>query len=301
LVSQAYPQTRIIRLDENQGPCRARNLACQEARGRFWSFVDNDCELHAGWLRHALEAVEAASDIGGVASAVLREGDEGLVESLGLGIADNGMCRQIGYGQPMPALEGPQEIICLHTCACLVRAEAMAQVGLFDETFFIYFEEPDLCLRLWWAGWRVVLEPRAVATHHHDNTLGLRSLQKLYYLERNHYWVVLKDMPARQLWLLPLCTLWRYLLAARLVVSNGGESNDCRDFFAALPFWKLARTLLAANLHALRHAPEMLGKRRAVRKIASTRDMQALLKRNRITLKEALVNHRTKLPWDSVQ
>ena len=48
----------------------------------------------------------------------------------------------------------------------LVRREALVQVGLFDEGYFMYSEELDLCRRLRTAGWRVVHEPRATVVHY---------------------------------------------------------------------------------------------------------------------------------------
>ena len=53
-----------------------------------------------------------------------------------------------------------------YTAACvLVRTEALRSVGGFDEGFFMYFEDVDLCVRLESAGWRLAQEPRAVARH----------------------------------------------------------------------------------------------------------------------------------------
>jgi GT2 family glycosyltransferase len=50
--------------------------------------------------------------------------------------------------------------------ACmLVRGEAVEKVGLFDEAFFLYEEDVDLCLRLRRAGWRIVFTPAAEVAH----------------------------------------------------------------------------------------------------------------------------------------
>src|SRR5207249_2200446 len=50
-------------------------------------------------------------------------------------------------------------------CAMWIRREALAAVGLLDETFFAYHEEVDWCARARAAGWRVVYRPAAVVTH----------------------------------------------------------------------------------------------------------------------------------------
>jgi len=47
----------------------------------------------------------------------------------------------------------------------LCRAEAVAQVGLLDEGYWLYMEDLDWCHRFWDAGWKVFYEPRAVALH----------------------------------------------------------------------------------------------------------------------------------------
>ncbi len=53
-----------------------------------------------------------------------------------------------------------------YTAACvLLRRRAFDDVGGFDPTFFLYFEDTDLCVRLRKAGWRLGREPGAVAVH----------------------------------------------------------------------------------------------------------------------------------------
>jgi len=52
-------------------------------------------------------------------------------------------------------------------CCLMIRKAALDQVGLFDEQFFIYFEETDLCKRFGQAGWDIVFYPDASIVHHH--------------------------------------------------------------------------------------------------------------------------------------
>jgi len=47
------------------------------------------------------------------------------------------------------------------------RASALRQIGLYDEKFFLYFEDTDLCKRFWRDGWKVVYNPEAAITHNH--------------------------------------------------------------------------------------------------------------------------------------
>ncbi|MFA6306881.1 MAG: glycosyltransferase family 2 protein [Patescibacteria group bacterium] len=47
------------------------------------------------------------------------------------------------------------------------RASAFRQIGLYDEKFFLYFEDTDLCKRFWQAGWKVVYNPQAMIIHNH--------------------------------------------------------------------------------------------------------------------------------------
>jgi len=51
--------------------------------------------------------------------------------------------------------------------AMMFRRKALDEVGYFDERFFFYFEDVDLCRRMWEHGWRVVYVPHAKMTHYH--------------------------------------------------------------------------------------------------------------------------------------
>ncbi len=49
-----------------------------------------------------------------------------------------------------------------------IREKALREIGLFDERFFLYFEDTDLCRRFWQKDWRVVYYPAAEVVHNHN-------------------------------------------------------------------------------------------------------------------------------------
>lgn len=83
-------------------------------------------------------------------------------------------------------------------------------IGLFDEDFFAYCEDCDLGLRAVWAGWKTAVAPKAVVFHKYSGSSGHYSPFKLRLVERNHYFVALKNFPPTVLLLLPLWSFYRY-------------------------------------------------------------------------------------------
>jgi N-acetylglucosaminyl-diphospho-decaprenol L-rhamnosyltransferase len=74
----------------------------------------------------------------------------------------------------------------------MARQKALDQIGLFDETFFLYFEETDLCHRAINAGWDCVFVPSSRAMHLGSVSTGMRKWQRIpqYWLDsRLHYFV----------------------------------------------------------------------------------------------------------------
>jgi len=80
--------------------------------------------------------------------------------------------------------------------AALLRRSALAEVGLFDESFFMYYEDTDLSLRLRRHGWRLVYTPHARVRHHHSATAVEWSPRFCYYTERNRLLMLAKNYPA---------------------------------------------------------------------------------------------------------
>jgi hypothetical protein len=89
-----------------------------------------------------------------------------------------------------------REIAFASGASVLLRAAALREVGAFDETLFMYQEDQDLGIRLRLAGWRARVAPRSIVWHHYAFT---RSPRKFFWLERNRYLVLAKNLTARSL------------------------------------------------------------------------------------------------------
>ena len=81
--------------------------------------------------------------------------------------------------------------------ASLWRAEALAQVGAFDESFFAYFEDADLSFRARHAGWTFWYAPGSVVLHHRGGTSGGFSDFGFVHPIRNRWYLTIKNVPLR--------------------------------------------------------------------------------------------------------
>ena len=89
----------------------------------------------------------------------------------------------------------PKETTQVDWCAgasVLVRAAMLDEIGLFDETFFLYYEETDLCLRAARAGWQCWYLPSARVVHIGSVSTGMKEWRRIpsyWYASRRHYFV----------------------------------------------------------------------------------------------------------------
>lgn len=170
--------TLVANLD-NRGFAAANNQALACATGRYWLLLNPDTEIRAGALE-TLVAFMGEHPRAGVCGPRLVYGD-GTLQHSAFGFPSlaqvyldlfpsnwrlaesrlNGRYPRSWYARGVPfPIDHP-----LGACL-MVRAEAVAQVGLLDEGYFIYAEEVDWCMRFKRAGWEIWCVPAAEIVHH---------------------------------------------------------------------------------------------------------------------------------------
>lgn len=123
--------------------------------------------------------------------------------------------------------------------ACLmVRRAALDRVGLFDERFFLFFEEVDLCCRLKSAGWDIYFVPQAQVIHHGGYSVGQTPRRTSWLFHSSRYKYFRKHFGRGQEWLARALMVvsfpWQLLLRIALVLSKPMEGQRMARHFGAV-------------------------------------------------------------------
>ncbi len=258
-----FPNVRVLRLPKNQGFAGGNNRGIELSKGKYIALINNDAVAEPHWLSAMVAVAETNPSIAAVASIIIDGNQPKVLDSCGVGIGLDGMSRQAMRGMPVPALEQPKDLLLFSGCACLLRKDVLNTVGPFDEDFFAYCEDTDLGLRISRAGWKIVAAPNAYVKHFYSLTAGKFSLQKIYWVERNHVWVALKNFPWFLLAAVPVVTAWRFLVQGYSLLFRIGELNQ---FAQNHPVPSLLLTYVKAYIDMAAKLPAMLGKRRTILK-----------------------------------
>lgn len=290
-VRERYPWVKLVELPENRGFAAGNNAGLAAARGEYIVTLNNDTEADPGWLAELVAVADASPAAGMVASRICSFSDHDRIDSLGVHICRDGMSRGAHRLSrfSMHNLERVEEILLPSACVALYRRAMLDETGFFDADFFAYCEDTDLGLRGRLAGWGAVLARDAVVYHKYSATTGAFSPLKLYLVERNHYWAVLKSCPPPFLLLIPLFTFVRYVVQAAVVLTGKGSGGE---FLASGSRRECIVAILRGMRDALLTFPALLRKRSAVmrtRKL-SNREFARLLKKYRLSFRELLYN-----------
>ncbi len=190
MLAASFPWVRVVANAENEGFTRGNNQAFAASQGKFVYFLNPDTELVTGnlygdSLRLLLDAVRNNTDVG-LAGPELRYPDNslqssarrfptpltGFLESTWLARAwpRNPLARRLHMADWQVSFT--HDVDWVVGAAMLARRSALVQAmtdspyeGPFDEGFFMYSEEVDLCRRLKALGWRIVYVPHARVIH----------------------------------------------------------------------------------------------------------------------------------------
>jgi hypothetical protein len=173
-----YPDVRVIASKVNLGFAGANNAAFAFVRGRYVVLLNSDAFFPPGLLEDAVGRMDDAPDVG-LAGAMLigRDGIQQPSARLFPSLLNDALCltglssrypKSRFFGRADRTWADPlkeADIDWVPGAFSIIRRDVLERVGYFDERFFLYYEEVDLCLRIKAAGYKVVYWPELRVVH----------------------------------------------------------------------------------------------------------------------------------------
>ena len=248
-VAEQYPEVRLLALEHNLGLTGGNNIGFEAARGEILISLNNDTEAHPCFVEALATALVEHPKAGMAAAKMLLFDRRDHIHSAGDGYGRDGIPFNRGVWQRDEGqFDVPGWIFGGCGGAVAYRSTMLDDIGVFDESFFMYCEDVDLNWRAQLAGWKCWYTPQAVVYHKLSATGGGPIAS--YHTGRNTLWVMAKNLPG------PLLRkYWARILRAQWAIA--------RD---ALGAWRgeAARARLRGQLAGFVRLPGRLGQRRAI-------------------------------------
>jgi N-acetylglucosaminyl-diphospho-decaprenol L-rhamnosyltransferase len=176
-VAQERPDVRVIENRTNLGFAAAANIGIRVTEGPYLLLLNPDAEIVSGTLAGLVKVADERADAGAI-GALVRNPDgtiqpsarripgtfEALMHAF-LGPVVPGNRWTGAYTMAAWDRSSEREVEWVSGSAMLLRRSALHYVGVFDEGYFMYVEDVDLCTRLRRAGWTVLFSPELEVTH----------------------------------------------------------------------------------------------------------------------------------------
>lgn len=257
LISRDFAGVDVLEVGQNLGAAGGRNAGLQRLPSDLLLFIDNDVALTASCVDLLVDALSVRKDASIAVPAVLYADQRDTVQYggaechfLGLQILVN---ENVPVAQVDPAIKDMGSLV---SCCFLVDRSRLPKGEVFDESFFIYFEDFEFGVRVRALGSSLIAVPAAQCFHGKGTEglsirqLGSYSSRRVFYLIRNRWLFLLKTYSLRTLVILaPMAVFYEFAQFA-LIVKKGW-----------LPEWWRSVVWIARNL------PSVLAERRRIQRL----------------------------------
>ena len=171
LIAREFSNVALICNTENIGFARANNHGWRTGNSTYVLFLNSDTMVPSEALKRFADFMDTHPDAGACGPRLMRA--DGTIQPFAFGgdptpgyLLKRGLARWVLH-HPLHDWETrtPQSVDWVSGACLFVRRNVLEQVGGFDENFFMYFEDNDLCRRIRKAGWKVFYNPEVTITH----------------------------------------------------------------------------------------------------------------------------------------
>jgi GT2 family glycosyltransferase len=195
LVRESFTKVQVISLGKNLGFSGGNNVALNEISTEYVALLNNDAMPDNYWLAKLISALENHPDAGFAASKMLFYHKPDQIDRAGDVFTTAGTALLRGRGKTSDAYNEKEYVFGACAGAALYRTEMLRDIGLFDEGFFLLYEDVDLSFRAQLSGYKCIYVPEAVVYHVGSGSIGEDTPTSIYYSHRNLEWVYIQNMP----------------------------------------------------------------------------------------------------------
>jgi GT2 family glycosyltransferase len=188
MLRQLFPQVHIVQNTENVGLGKASNQGIECTTAPYVLLLNNDTLVDGPSMDALIDFMQATPDAGAAGGTLLNPDGSfqagwnhfpTLVEEFLIASRLGAFVRK--EYPTVPGGQAPRSVDWITSACLLVRRAALAQVGLLDESYFIYGDETDLQYRLVQAGWKVYHVPAATTIHFGGRSMDRWRRRKMVY------------------------------------------------------------------------------------------------------------------------
>lgn len=166
-VKKHYPKVKIMQNKKNLGYAEGHEKALKKAKGEFVLLLSTDTIVEKNMLSELVKGMFSTKNAGAVMPKLVMYPQTDRIDSVGTFFVMSGISYHYGREKDPknPKYNKSMEVYSAKGACLLFKKSVLQKTGLFDKDYFAYFEETDLCHRIWLAGYKVLYWPGTVVYH----------------------------------------------------------------------------------------------------------------------------------------
>ncbi|MFW6123727.1 MAG: glycosyltransferase family 2 protein [Acidobacteriota bacterium] len=238
VLERNHPDILFLRNHKNVGFSKANNQGLKASSGEYVLLINPDTLVCSNAIKKLLAEIQNNPDIGGVGPALLSGQDNfqisfgGKVNFFSEAVKKTFLNRL--FKSQLKKNPKKRNVKWLSAACFMSSRDILKKAGMFDERFFLYFEDIDLCMRIRKRGWRLVYLPKARIFHTGGASTNKKKLKSRFHYRKSQLYFYRKHSSALSFFLLRifLCMNFIFILFQGLFKRN-------RDFKDRLRFFRL--------------------------------------------------------------
>jgi len=241
VIAKEFPEVRLIETGRNEGFSQANNLGIVNSHGEYILLLNSDTKILESVFDRHIQLMDSRPEVGCVGPQHVG-GDGRHQVSYGKfpDLFTEVLRKIVDYrialddlnirGHIRELCSAEQEVDWLSGSCLLLRREALLRVGLLDETFFMYFEDIDLCKRLHDRGWKIIFCPMSKILHYSGQSVKENILAGLVAYRQSQIHFARKHYGRRGDYLVRIVLFLKFgAIATRALLEFMGEKLRGRD------------------------------------------------------------------------